>query len=203
MEVRPGNHHRRQHHPGRPGGEGLPSRQARFRRRVDSRLSPGPHQRSMARASKPAEAQPRRQWKTWRRRCPPRKVPSNSSRRIAPARNSRRRPGQSAMPSSIPCRRRRPKPGRPAGSRRGKVVAAPPWRKASSGSGRSRRPSATMGIPSPPNATGVVLAIRARVTAWRAVKPKPSSRKPATATGEPKPDVPSSKAPKQNATRMA
>ena len=37
--------------------------------------------------------------------------------------------------------------------------------------------SATMGIPKPPNATGVVLAIRARVTALRGVKAQAEQQK--------------------------
>src|SRR5579863_2396731 len=60
--------------------------------------------------------------------------------------------------------------------------------------------SATIGIPSPPNATGAVLAIRQTVTASRALKPSPRSRYAAMATGAPNPAVPSRSAPKQKAT---
>ena len=62
--------------------------------------------------------------------------------------------------------------------------------------------SATMGIPNPPKATGAVFATRQTVAASQALNPRPSSRKAATATGAPKPAVPSSSAPKQKATRI-
>jgi hypothetical protein len=59
---------------------------------------------------------------------------------------------------------------------------------------------AIIGMPSAPKATGAVLAISAVSTARRAGCPRPTSRQAVTATGAPKPAVPSSSAPKQNAT---
>src|ERR1044072_2986219 len=56
-----------------------------------------------------------------------------------------------------------------------------------------------IGVPSAPYATGAVLAISERPEAARGEKPSPISTAPVTATGVPKPDAPSKKAPKQNA----
>ena len=47
--------------------------------------------------------------------------------------------------------------------------------------------SAMMGMPNPPNATGAVLAMSDTVTAFLALKPRPTKRKAETATGPPKP----------------
>ena len=51
-------------------------------------------------------------------------------------------------------------------------------------------------MPSAPNATGAVLAIRERPEAASGEKPRPIRIAPVTATGVPKPPAPSKKAPK-------
>ena len=66
--------------------------------------------------------------------------------------------------------------------------------------GASRPPSVVIGMPSEPNATGVVFATRARVAAMIGWKPSPASMDAVIATGAPKPAMPSMSAPKQNAT---
>ena len=60
-----------------------------------------------------------------------------------------------------------------------------------------------IGVPSAPNATGAVLAMRERPAAERGVKPSPIRIAAVTATGVPKPAAPSKNAPKQNATRRS
>jgi hypothetical protein len=73
----------------------------------------------------------------------------------------------------------------------------------SSGMGSPVTPFRTrMGLPTPPHATGAVLASRHRVAAWKWGKPRPMRKEPAIATGAPPPPLPSRKAPKQNAIRM-
>src|ERR1700679_1575483 len=62
--------------------------------------------------------------------------------------------------------------------------------------------SATIGIPSAPNATGAVLAISESTTARRGAKPSAISKNAATATGAPNPAVPSKSAPKQTAQQI-
>src|SRR5215468_9956712 len=59
--------------------------------------------------------------------------------------------------------------------------------------------STRIGLPTPPQATGAVLAIRHSVAAWNGLKPNPIKKDPAMATGAPPPPVPSKNAPKQNA----
>ena len=56
-----------------------------------------------------------------------------------------------------------------------------------------------MGLPTAPQATGAVLAIRHNVAAWNGGNPRPIRNEPAMATGAPPPPVPSRKAPKQKA----
>src|SRR5690242_1800817 len=63
--------------------------------------------------------------------------------------------------------------------------------------------SATIGTPKLPKATGAVFAISETITAFRGVNPSPTSKNAVTATGAPNPALPSSSAPKQNATRIA
>ena len=60
--------------------------------------------------------------------------------------------------------------------------------------------NARMGVPNAPNATGAVLAINEKADAASGEKPSPIRIAPVTATGAPKPEVPSKKAPKQKAT---
>ena len=59
--------------------------------------------------------------------------------------------------------------------------------------------SVTIGVARAPNATGAVLATRQRPAAVNAGSPRAASNDADTATGVPKPDVPSIKAPKQKA----
>src|SRR6266545_6758041 len=47
-----------------------------------------------------------------------------------------------------------------------------------------------IGLPTPPQATGAVLARRQSVAAWKGAKPSPIRNDPATATGAPPPPVP-------------
>ena len=56
-----------------------------------------------------------------------------------------------------------------------------------------------IGVPSAPNATGAVLPISDRPAAGSGLKPNPISMAAEMATGVPKPAVPSTNAPKQNA----
>src|SRR5579885_1102860 len=63
--------------------------------------------------------------------------------------------------------------------------------------------SVTIGMPSEPNATGAVLAIRAMAAAENGENPSPASIAAAIAIGVPKPAAPSMKAPKANAIKMA
>jgi hypothetical protein len=56
-----------------------------------------------------------------------------------------------------------------------------------------------IGVPSAPKATGAVLAISDRPDAASGEKPSPIRIAPVTATGVPKPEAPSKKAPKENA----
>ena len=71
-------------------------------------------------------------------------------------------------------------------------------------SGSPVTPASTrIGLPTPPHATGAVLAIRQSVAAWNGGKPRPIRNAPATATGAPPPPVPSRNAPKQKAIRMS
>lgn len=56
-----------------------------------------------------------------------------------------------------------------------------------------------MGVPSAPNATGAVLAMRDNPEADSGEKPRPIRMAAVTATGVPKPAAPSKKAPKQKA----
>ena len=60
-----------------------------------------------------------------------------------------------------------------------------------------------IGLPTPPQATGAVLATRQSVAAWNGSNPSPIRNEPAMATGAPPPPVPSRNAPKQNAIRMS
>src|SRR5437867_11669713 len=57
----------------------------------------------------------------------------------------------------------------------------------------------TIGVAKAPNATGAVFATRHRPAAVNAGSPRAVSNDADTATGVPKPDVPSMKAPKQKA----
>src|SRR6266850_7269166 len=57
----------------------------------------------------------------------------------------------------------------------------------------------TIGVASAPNATGAVFATRHSAAAVNAGSPSPTSNDADTATGVPKPDVPSMNAPKLNA----
>ena len=57
-----------------------------------------------------------------------------------------------------------------------------------------------IGVPNAPKATGAVFAIKDNPDAARGVNPNPMRIAPVTATGVPKPDAPSKKAPKLNAT---
>ena len=67
-------------------------------------------------------------------------------------------------------------------------------------SGSPVTPASTrIGLPTPPQATGAVLASRHSVAAWNGGKPRPMRNAPAIATGAPPPPVPSRNAPKQNA----
>src|SRR3954466_2924562 len=59
--------------------------------------------------------------------------------------------------------------------------------------------SVRMGFPTPPHATGAVLATRHSVAAWNGGNPRPIRNEPAIATGAPPPPAPSRNAPKQNA----
>ena len=59
--------------------------------------------------------------------------------------------------------------------------------------------SPAIGVPSAPNATGAVLAISESPEAASGEKPRPIRIAPVTATGVPKPEAPSKKAPKENA----
>ena len=71
-------------------------------------------------------------------------------------------------------------------------------------SGRPVTPASTrIGLPTPPQATGAVLAIRHSVAAWNGGKPRPIRNEPAMATGAPPPPVPSRNAPKQKAIRIS
>src|SRR5690348_15404505 len=63
--------------------------------------------------------------------------------------------------------------------------------------------SATIGTPRLPKATGAVFAMSETITAFRGANPKPTSKNAVTATGAPNPALPSSSAPKQNATKIA
>src|SRR5579885_123201 len=63
--------------------------------------------------------------------------------------------------------------------------------------------SVTIGMPSEPNATGAVLAIRAMAAAENGENPSPASIAAAIAIGVPKPAAPAMKAPKANAIKMA
>ena len=63
--------------------------------------------------------------------------------------------------------------------------------------------SATIGTPTLPKATGAVFDSSDTRTARRGSKPTPTSRNAVIATGAPKPALPSSRAPKQNATSTA
>ena len=56
-----------------------------------------------------------------------------------------------------------------------------------------------IGVPSAPKATGAVLAISERPEAASGEKPSPIRTAPVIATGVPKPEAPSKKAPKANA----
>ncbi len=60
-----------------------------------------------------------------------------------------------------------------------------------------------IGLPTPPHATGAVLAIRQSTAASNGLKPRPMRKAPAMATGAPPPPVPSRKAPKQKAISTA
>jgi hypothetical protein len=72
----------------------------------------------------------------------------------------------------------------------------------SAGSGSAVTAARTrIGLPTAPQATGAVLAIKQRVAAWNGSKPSPIKNDPAIATGAPPPPVPSRNAPKQNAIR--
>ena len=74
----------------------------------------------------------------------------------------------------------------------------------SSNSGSPVTPaSVRIGLPTPPHATGAVLAIRQRTAASNGLKPRPIRKAPAIATGAPPPPVPSRKAPKQKAMSTA
>ena len=74
----------------------------------------------------------------------------------------------------------------------------------SSNSGSPVTPrSVRIGLPTPPHATGAVLAIRQRTAASNGLKPRPIRKAPAMATGAPPPPVPSRKAPKQKAMSTA
>ena len=69
-----------------------------------------------------------------------------------------------------------------------------------SSSGNPVTPASTrIGLPTPPHATGAVLATRQSVAAWNGLKPSPIRNAPAIATGAPPPPVPSRNAPKQKA----
>ena len=71
-------------------------------------------------------------------------------------------------------------------------------------SGSPVTPASTrMGFPTPPQATGAVLASRHTVAAWKGGKPRPIRNEPAMATGAPPPPVPSRNAPKQKAISTA
>src|ERR1700736_1076531 len=59
--------------------------------------------------------------------------------------------------------------------------------------------NARIGFPTPPNATGAVLAIRHSTAAPNGLKPSPTIIAPPTATGAPPPPDPSSTAPKAKA----
>ena len=63
--------------------------------------------------------------------------------------------------------------------------------------------NARIGLPTAPQATGAVLAIKQSVAAWNGSKPSPIRNEPEIATGAPPPPVPSRKAPKQNAIRIS
>jgi hypothetical protein len=69
--------------------------------------------------------------------------------------------------------------------------------------GESRPPSVVIGMPSEPNATGVVFATSASVAAMIGSNPRPASIDAVIATGAPKPAMPSMSAPKQKATITA
>src|SRR5262245_51968770 len=60
-----------------------------------------------------------------------------------------------------------------------------------------------IGVLSPPNATGEVLAIKHSTAARSGLKPSPARIAPQMATGDPAPAAPSRNAPNANATRMA
>ena len=71
-------------------------------------------------------------------------------------------------------------------------------------SGKPVTPARTrIGLPTPPQATGAVLATRQSVAARNGSKPSPIRNEPAMATGAPPPPVPSRNAPKQKATRIS
>ena len=63
--------------------------------------------------------------------------------------------------------------------------------------------SVTIGVPSPPKATGAVFAMSARHAASSAGKPAPTMSAAEIATGAPNPATPSRNAPNENATRSA
>src|SRR5215218_6782657 len=63
--------------------------------------------------------------------------------------------------------------------------------------------SATIGTPTLPKATGAVFESSETTTARFGAKPTPTSKKAVIATGAPNPALPSSSAPKQNATSTA
>ena len=69
--------------------------------------------------------------------------------------------------------------------------------------GARRPPRVVIGMPIEPKATGAVLATRASTAAGTASKPRPASIAALIATGAPNPAMPSTSAPKQNATRSA
>ena len=56
-----------------------------------------------------------------------------------------------------------------------------------------------IGVPTDPNATGAVFAIRQRPAAYRGLKPRPTSIAAEIATGAPNPAAPSRNAPNENA----
>ncbi len=60
-----------------------------------------------------------------------------------------------------------------------------------------------IGVPTAPQATGAVLAIRQSVAAWNGSKPRPIRNEPAIATGGPAAAGALQEAPKQNAIRIS
>ena len=64
-------------------------------------------------------------------------------------------------------------------------------------------PAVITAIPTPPNATGAVLAMRQMPAAYSGSKPSPTNIPAVMATGAPKPAEPSRNAPKQKAISNA